>query len=879
MSLPIGTKLDVYEILSLLGAGGMGEVYKARDKRLDRIVALKVILSDLATDPESIQRFQQEAKAASALNHPNIITIYALGETSLPNNETNTPDQPKNIQFIATEFIEGQTLRQYIKSGGGDICELLEIFIQVTSALSAAHKAGIIHRDIKPENIMIRSDGYVKVLDFGLAKLVENNPTVEVEAITEKVRTQPGTIMGTVQYMSPEQAHGLRLDARSDIFSLGIVLYEMLAGVIPFRGSTISHTLVAIMEQATPPLIPYAKVPDQLEQILRKTLEKDVTSRYQTAKELVNDLKKVKQNLELNPSAIADVQLGTIKSLPKQKFSTQTPTISVNENNDTIKDSVELKSPISSHTTVNQSNNTPNNQPSNNVSNINSQQNSPIQNTVELSIKKRVTKWPIIIILALLLVSSAGYYWFFIYVPTSKTINSIAVMPFANASNDTNLDYFSDGITENLINSFSLLPNLKVKSRNLVFAYKNKPVDIKTLGKELKVRAVLLGRVIAQGENISIHAELVDTADNTQIWGKIYNRKIQDISLLQEEIAQNISEQLQLQLSSKSVVNTKQTTRNSEAYRLHLLGLHAWNKRTPKQAKIAIDYFKQALDADPSYTLAYVGLSDCYNLLGTYAMSPPDEAYPKAKAAAESALKIEPNFANAHASLGYCLANHYWKFKEAEASFKRAIELNPSYGTAYHWYGLYLLTAGRFNEAIEQLKQAEQNDPLSLIINTNLGLAYSVAGEQDKAIEQLKKTIDLEPTFALTHFRLGEIYIQKSMFEQAIAEFQKAAELSEDDLRLISALGYAYGQAGKTQEAQKILNKLEDLSKERYVSPFEFAVVYNGLGKIDLAFDYLEKALAIHESRIIWLRIDPKMKALKDNPKFNEIIKAAGLTE
>lgn len=871
MTLPKGTVLDVYELLSLLGAGGMGEVYQARDRRLDRVVALKVIHSDMATNQESIERFQQEARAASALNHPNIITIYALGETTLaPNTSANPSITPKNIQFIATEFIEGQTLRQYIKSGRGDICELLEIFIQVANALSAAHKAGIIHRDIKPENIMVRSDGYVKVLDFGLAKLVERSSPVDVEAVTEKVHTEPGVIMGTVQYMSPEQAQGSKLDARTDIFSLGIVLYEMLSGVLPFRGSTVSHTLVAIMENPLPSLQTYAKIPETLENIVKKALTKELYARYQTVKDLVNDLKKVKQSLELNPSLLATVQLGRLQSL--QQVQSQTPTILSNNENRTIKDSVEVEINISTHTTQNQD-------PVGEVKNGFSK-NIPNQNTSSILTKNKPSKISLII-LSFIIFIGLGIFGYYSYQPAvvNKNIDSIAVMPFINASNDTNLEYLSDGITENLINSFSGFPNLKVKSRNLVFAYKNKTSDTKALAKELKVRTLLLGRVLAQGDTLSIHTELIDTIDNTQIWGKIYNRKMQDISLLQEEIAENISEQLSLQLVGKPASTSNKTTRNSEAYNLHLKGLYAWNKRTPKQAKVAMEYFKQAIELDPTYALAYVGLSDSYNLLGTYGLKPPEEVFPKAKASAENALKIDPNFASAQASLGYCLANYYWKFSEAETLFQRAIKLKPDYATSYHWYGLYLLTRGKAKEAIEELKLALQQDPISLIINTNLGLAYSVAGNQDKAIEQLKTTLELEPGFALAHYRLGEIYLQKSLFNEAISEFQKATTLSEDDLRLFSALGYAYAQAGNKSEAIKVLNKLEELSKERYVSPFDFATLYVGLGKNDLAFDYLEKALQVRDNRIVWLEIDPKMSILKDMPRFNKLLIASGLKQ
>lgn len=868
MALASGTILDVYEIISLLGAGGMGEVYKARDRRLNRIVALKVINSDMASNLENIQRFQQEARAASALNHPNIITIYALGETKLvANTAANSGSEDKELQFIATEYIEGQTLRQYMKSHPGDICELLEIFIQAANALFAAHKAGIIHRDIKPENIMIRTDGYVKVLDFGLAKLVERQKQ-EIDDLTEKVHTDAGVIMGTVQYMSPEQAKGLKLDARTDIFSLGIVLYEMLTGLTPFRGKTISHILVAIMEQTTPNLSTYAKLPEELVQIVNKALAKDLSARYQTAKDLVTDLKKVKQSLEVNPNLLVEIKLGKLTSLPEKILSEIPTVIGTDTVNDTINDSGKKVS--TAETTANLSIDP-------NIANQSTVVNTP-KSIVSIGLANNRTFFGFVglISLVILVISLGGYYYFTqpkIANLTNSVIDSIAVMPFANNSKDNSLEYLSDGITEILINSISELAHLKVKSRNLVFTYKNKNVDIKDLGKQLNVRAVLLSRLEVQGEDVSIHTELIDTLDNNQLWGKVYHRKMKDISLLQQEIAENIAQQLSQHLTGKVVISSKQTTHNPEAYRFYLQGLYAWNKRTPEQVRLALDYFKQAIDLEPTYALAHIGLADCYNLLGTYNLELPKNTFPKAQAEAKNALAIEPDFANAYASLGYCLTNYFWQFQEAEKAFKKSIELNPGYSTAYHWYGLYLLTNKRFDEAIEMLKQAEKLDPISLIINTNLGLAYSLAGQQDKAIEELNKTLILEPNFALAHFRLGETYLQRGDYVAAILEFQKASKLTEEDLRFVSALGYAYGKAGQNKEAEKLLVELEKLSEKRYVAAFDFFLIYYGLGEDKKAFEYLEKALQDKDNRIIWLAVDPKMQQLKDQEKFREILR------
>jgi eukaryotic-like serine/threonine-protein kinase len=802
-------------IHSQIGAGGMGEVYLARDTQLDRSVAVKILPADVNSDETRMKRFTLEAKAASALNHPNILTIYEIGET-------------EDTHFIATEYIEGDTLRHHLSNARLLLSELLDICTQISSALSAAHKAGIVHRDIKPENIMIRRDGLVKILDFGLAKLTTHEPvTVDTEAATRTLfETDPGTVIGTAIYMSPEQACGITVDGRTDIFSLGVVLYEMVTGTRPFDGKTSSEVLATLLSDKEPqPLARYSReVPAELERIVSKALRKNRDERYQTIKDMLLDLQSLKQELEFERKLERSVPSKSEWRTDARATSESTPSQTVSEQH-----------------------------------------------------KKRNT-----------IIAAAGLTFIVIaigaYVYSGRThgavINSIAVLPLVNASGDPNLDYLSDGIAENLMNSLSQLPNLKVMSRNTAFHYKGREQDAEKVGKELNVRCVLTGSLKQVGEQVVINVSLDDALDNHQIWGAQYDRKVTDLLSVQRELARDISGNLRLKLSGTDESRlSKRYTENPEAYQLYLKGRFYWNKRTGDAASKAIEYFQQAIEKDPNYALGYAGLADAYQLLNLYADRPPQESFPKAKATAQRALELDDALAEAHTSLAASLFFYDRNFPEAQREFQRAIELNPNYATAHHLYGVtYLAKMERFDEAVAELKRALNLDPLSIAINADLGNTYIQAHQYDKAIEQLRKTIEMDQSFYFAHALLGMAYEMKDDVQDAIAEYQKAIQLNDDPF-MLALLAHVSATSGKRDEALKLLNQLKEISKRRFVYAYGIALVYAGLGDKDQAFQWLEKSCQDREARITRLKVDPLMDNLRSDPRFESVLRCVGLPQ
>ncbi len=794
MAIAAGTFLGRYEIRAPLGAGGMGEVYLARDTNLDRTVALKILPVTVASDQGRMRRFIREAKAVSALNHPNIIIIHEIG-------------QADSVHFIATEFVEGVTLRQHMTSTRMKLSEVLDVTIQMVGALAAAHAAGIVHRDIKPENIMVRTDGYVKVLDFGLAKLTKSHAS-DSEAVT-MFATEPGRVIGTIAYMSPEQARGLTVDARTDLFSLGIMLYEMIAGRLPFEGATASEMIASILEKEPPLLARYSReVPSDLERIVMKALAKDREERFQTVKDLLIDLRRVKQRLEFE----AELE----RSVPP-----------------------DLNSKVVVATGGGQSQLSPTKEPAG-FSSPNS--------TAPLPGRGRRSR---------------------------KAIDSLAVLPLVNASADPNTEYLSEGITESIINSLSQIPKLRVMARSTVFRYKGRETDPQEVGRDLNVRAVLTGRVLQLGDRLIIKAELVNVADGSQLWGEQYNRELSDIFALQEEIAQQISEKLRIKLTGEEKKRlTKRYTENTEAYQFYLKGRFYWNKRTSEAAKKGIEYFEQAIEKDPNYALAYAGLADSYALLGGYDVLRPKDSYPRARAAATKALEIDDTLAEAHTSIARIRMAFDWDWLAAEREFKRAIELNPNYATAHHWYGMYLVRMGRFDEALSEIKQAQKLDPLSLIINADMGAPLFFARQYDQAIEQHRKTLEMDLNFPPTHLRLGAAYEQKGMYQEAIAEYQRAIELSGDNTKTSVVLGYAYAVSGRRAEAQKELDQL----KEQSNSPYDIAMIYTALGDKEQAFEWLEKAYEDRSGGLVFLKVDPGLDSLRSDPRFADLLRRVGLT-
>jgi serine/threonine protein kinase/tetratricopeptide (TPR) repeat protein len=833
--LPADTIISHYRIVSRLGAGGMGEVYLAEDIRLGRRVALKLLPAQFIKDEDRLRRFEQEARAASALNHPNIITIHEVGVED-------------GTHFIATEFIEGETLRQRMRRAPVGLGEALDVAIQVANALAAAHQVGIVHRDIKPENIMLRPDGYVKVLDFGIVKLTEKfsgQRPAESEAAgaAAPVLTEANIVMGSPSYMSPEQARGVAVDGRTDIFSLGVIIYEMVAGRRPYEGPTVSDIIVAILERQPPPLAACAPgVSPRLEKVVAKALAKDREARYQTITDMLADLKRQKRRV--------DFEAGLDESVPPDFHSEPTVPIAARQD---------------SHATVKELG-VPSGQ-------IDTTRATSSAEYIVTEIKQH--KLGLITAAGIIMAAAAAF--LLMRGGGGHPIDSIAVLPFVNETADPNTEYLSDGITESLINNLSQSRSLKVMSRNSVFRYKDRDVSPEAAARDLGVHGVLTGRIVQRGDNLTISIELVDARDNTHVWGEQYSRKMSEIISMQEEIARQISEKLQLRLSREDRGRVgKRYTDNSEAYQLYLRGRFYWNKRTEESLRKGLDYFNQAIEKDPGYALAYVGVANCYAMLAELEASPPKELYPKVKAAAARALEIDDTLAEAHTSLA--AVNEYeWNWSAAEDQYRRAIELNPNYETAHHWYAAYLTSRLRSDEAMREINLALGLDPLSLIINTSVGRVLFGARQYDKAIEQLKKTLDLDPNFAEARFQIAMAYEQKRMYDDAIREFQKSVELYNDPA-MMAWVARAYAASGRRADAEQALADLMEMSRQKYISPYPLATVFAALGDKERALEWLEKVYQERSYYVVWLNVDPVFDAIRSDWRFQDLLRRVGLT-
>jgi serine/threonine-protein kinase len=767
----------------------MGDVYKARDPRLGRDVAIKVLPGSFSSDPDRLRRFEQEARAAGMLNHPNITAVYDVGSQD-------------GAPYVVSELLEGETLRARLAGGAFTPRKALGHALQIAHGLAAAHEKGIVHRDLKPENIFVTKDGRVKILDFGLAKLTQAESGSSAATDLPTAGTEPGVVLGTMGYMSPEQVRGKPADPRSDIFSFGAILYEMLSGRRAFHGDSSADTMSAILMKEPPELSqPNHEISPGLERVVRHCLEKNPEQRFHSAHDLAFDLE-----------ALSDV-------------STPTPALGG-------------------------------------------------QRAVARP-RARVLMGAAGVVALVAL--AAAVLWLR---PRAGTIDSLVVLPFVNAGGDPNAEYLSDGITESLINTVAQIPGIRVVSRASAFHYKGKDVGAKTVGRELGVRAVLTGRIVQRGNALSIRAELVDARDDTHLWGEEYNRRLSDILAVQEEIARDISGKLRQRLTGEEKKRlTKRYTENAEAYGLYLKGRYHWNKRTAEDIQKGIGYFQKAIGKDPTYALAYAGLADSYVLLNEYAGLPSRETFPKAKAAALKALEIDDTLAQAHATLAFVHEFFDWDFSAAETEYRRAIELDPKYPTAHHWYSLLLSELGRHEQAIAESERAYELDPLSPIISNLRARVLSLARQYDRAIEVARKTLELDKGFVPAVTILGLALEHKKMYPEAIAEFEEAVRLSGRSILTVTLLGHAYAVSGRREEAMRLIEELKRWSDRGYDTLANIALVHAGLGQNDEAMLWLEKAYQARSARLIYfsLKASPSWDALRSDARFQDLLRRIGL--
>ncbi|HYJ85581.1 MAG TPA: protein kinase [Pyrinomonadaceae bacterium] len=807
----IAESIAHYRIIEKLGAGGMGEVYLALDTKLNRKVAIKVLKADAIAEVTLRKRLVREAQAAAKLDHPNICAIYDVNET-------------ESLTYIVMQYIEGETLADKMDRKALSISAFLAMAEQAAEGLAEAHRYDIVHRDIKPHNLMITPRGQLKILDFGLAKLMRPDDDVDRDASTATLLSTPGHIIGTMPYMSPEQVQGEPLDATSDIFSLGVTFYEVLAGKHPFKDKSTAITMSRILLSEPIPTEQFqTQVSPELQALLNKMLCKNKAERYQSADELLTDLKQLPTKLTANDT---------------QPIST------------TIKE----------------------------VSAITPQEN--VADRIFNQAQRH--KWTVLAsVVALVLLVVFATRWL-----TAERLDSLAILPFSYASNDPQFmanpdrEYLSDGFTESIINHLSQLANLRVIARSSVFRYKDKNLDLETIGRELGVRALLTGQIKQEGDELRISVQLIDVQGNRQIWGDMYQRKIADIQTVQNEIARNVSDKLRLKLTGADETQLSKTdTQSGEAYEAYLKGRYHWNKRTEEGFKQATTFFQEAIVKDPNYALAYTGLADCYTLRSDYGFLAPQEGYALAKGAVTLALKYDDTLAEAHTSLASIKAVTEWDWQGAENEYRRAIELNPKYATARHWYAAQLLVQGKLDQALQEIKKAQQLDPLSLGINKDFAVILLYARDYDKALEQCRKTLEIEPKFRVMSTYIAQIYQLKQKYSEAAAELEKAHAADPDDGEITYALAQAYALMGRKDEARKISEQLNQPGKQNLYLPKEAAYLHALLGDKEQAVAVLQKAADDHYMPVAEVKMDPRLDDLRKDARVVELLRKIRLSE
>jgi TolB-like protein len=791
-----GKQVAQFQVGELLGRGGMGEVYAATD-RMGRQVALKVLAPRLVQDRQHVTRFLQEARAVLALNHPNIVTVYDIGEAD-------------GVYYIASELIEGETLRTVLSRGRLELAQSVDIAIQACAALVAAHDKGVVHRDIKPENVMLRGDGYVKVLDFGIAKLTEQfgGPVHPGATAAASLETVAGLIVGTTPYMSPEQARGAPVDARTDVWSCGVLLYEMIAGEIPFAGGSTTDVLARILEREPAPLSTRVEgTPAELQRIVTRALMKDPEQRYPAMSEMLADLKALRHDLEFSEKIRR------------------------------------------------------------------------IQNTGEMASagRPRMTRRAIIASLAVvgLLAIAVAYFatpWF-----RSPDIQSVAVLPFVNATGDPDLEYLSDGVTESLINALGQLPDMSVKARSMVFRYKGQEVDPQEVASALSVDAVVNGRLERRGDRLMLSLALAKGEDGDHLWGERYDSTMTDLVAVQSGMARDIAQRLHTRLSGADEQRiAKSYTASGEAYQLYLRGRYHVQKVALPEIQTGIQFLEQATAIDPNYALAYVGLADAYRTASAADVTP-SQVVPKAKAAAERAVQIDPNLSAAHTQLGILAIWYDFDPQAAERHFTRALELDPDSAEAHIFFAHLRSNQGRHGEAIREAERGLELEPFNSRFNALTGQFLVHAGRPDDAIARLQATLDLDPNHVLARMFMAVAYIDKEMFPEAIAHAQVAIDRTRRRLSdPLGILGYALAKSGHVEQARAIRDELVAASQSRYVSPYAVARVFNALGERDETFVWLERGFEAKDHKMNLLKVDPKWNDLHGDPRFDNLVRRIG---
>jgi eukaryotic-like serine/threonine-protein kinase len=782
-----------YKILEKLGAGGMGEVYLAEDTRLGRKVALKLLPGSFHYDAERRERFLREARAASALRSPNVTAIYDFGESD-------------GTMFIAMEYVEGELLSKRLERGSLDIDLAIGIATQVCEALDEAHSLGIVHRDIKGSNVIVTVNGLVKVLDFGLAKIVPaQTPSVDDATEPLGIETAPGVILGTLAFMSPEQARGFEVDGRSDLFSLGVLLYEMLTGRRPFAGDTTGDLMVALLSKEPEPLARISPaIPPEMHWIVSKALRKDRTLRYQTARDFLADLRALAQSLD-----------------PR------------------------LVSPLSGF---------------DHAASQSGHQPAGEQIARDSRVRRR-----------------------------RRQIDSIAVLPLINSTDDPDLEYLSDGITETLINALSRIPKLRVMARSTVFRYKGCEMAPQRVGHELNVPAVMIGRIQRVRDYFSVGAELVDVLDGSLLWGEQYTRKPSDILSLQNEISSDIVKQLKLKLTSSDRRRlAKAHTRNPEAYELYLKGRYHFGKWTEAGFREAKACYERALGRDPSFALAYSGLGEVLCVQSYFSSDPAQvrTATLRSRACAQRALEIDDALAEAHLLLANLAHLYDWQWDAAEREFKVALDLTPNLADAHLSYGLFLMDECRFKEAAAEMEMGLKLDPLSVPANTSKGILLFYTGQYDEAVGQIRKSLtldplfplsELDPTYQLSHQTLGAALERTGKQEEAVTEYLRMLPEWKGREEMSSALRAAYAQSGMDGFWRRFADFADELSERRVTTPVFVATIYAALGEPDAAFEWIEKAFNERTPALTQLKADPRFETLHADARFAVWLQRMGL--